>query len=77
MNKEYFDKNEKKDYERLVVFNEKTNLFNELHRTPEKHFYDVSGKTRDGRKTIIELKDRNLNLITNEEGKLQISEYQY
>ena len=73
MENKYFEENEEKDYEQLVAFNEQTKLFWELHRTPSKHYYDVSGVTRDGREVIIELKRRYLNLIMNDEDKLVIS----
>lgn len=60
---QYFNENEENDYMQLVAFNEQTKLFYELHRTPSKHYYDVSGVTRDGREVIIELKRRNIDLI--------------
>lgn len=73
MEKKYFEENEEKDYEQLVAFNEQTNLFSELHQTPTKHYYDVSGLTRDGREVIIELKRRYLNVVSNENDELVIS----
>lgn len=55
----YFQMNEKTDFEKLISFNSKKQFFNELHTTPEKHVYDVSGRTNDNRQTAIELKSRN------------------
>lgn len=73
MDNNYFNENEEKDFLQLQEFNNQTNLFSELTQTPKKHYVDVSGKTRDGRNVIIELKKRNLNLIKNDEDKLVIS----
>ncbi|MBP5421127.1 MAG: hypothetical protein J6Y78_01665 [Paludibacteraceae bacterium] len=65
MNKEYFKENEKSDYQKLVDFNKKKNLFKDLNQTPEKHYYDASGRTKDGQIAIIELKSRNA-ILTDE-----------
>lgn len=63
MDKEFFNKNEKRDYQLLEQFNKETNLFTELYQAPKKHYYDASGKTRDGRTVIIEIKNRNQVLL--------------
>ena len=62
---EYFNANEKTDFEKLICFNDMKQFFNELYKTPEKHVYDASGKTKDNRQTAIELKSRNA-VLTNE-----------
>ena len=59
MNKQYFEKNEKTDYEKLIRFNSKTGAFEHLFQMIEKHYYDASGITKDGRECQIELKSRN------------------
>lgn len=69
----YFEENEANDFKQLLAFNDQTNLFKVLEQTKKKHYYDVSGLTRDGREVIIELKRRNLNVILNEDEKLVIS----
>lgn len=65
MNKQFFKKNEKSDYQKLVDFNKEKNLFSDLNQTPEKHYYDASGRTKGGQIAIIELKSRNA-ILTNE-----------
>lgn len=67
---QYFNENEENDFKMLLQFNEKTNLFSNLDRTPSKHYYDASGHTRDGREVIIELKRRNIDLIEKDGGFL-------
>ncbi len=59
MNTEYFENNEKTDFEKLCQFNNEKSFFKELAKTPEKHIYDASGRTNDGRLVCIELKSRN------------------
>ena len=59
MDKQYFDFNETTDYEKLIHFNQQTNIFSRLDQAPEKHYFDASGDTRDGRKCHIEMKARN------------------
>lgn len=56
---DYFNSNEKTDFEKLISFNGKKQFFNELYKTPEKHVYDASGLTNDNRPIAIELKTRN------------------
>lgn len=65
MDKNYFKKNEKTDYEKLIDFNSIKHFFNRLDKTPAKHDFDASGDTKDGRLTAIELKSRNA-LLTKE-----------
>ena len=64
-NDDYFNANEKTDFEKLISFNDKKQFFNELYKTPEKHVYDASGRTNDNRQTAIELKSRNAVLTKN------------
>ena len=56
---DYFNMNEKTDFEKLVSFNNEKQFFNELYTTPEKHVYDASGMTNDDSPIAIELKSRN------------------
>ena len=58
MNKQYFDYNEINDYDKLCLFNDKTGLFVGVVKMPEKHYFDASAATIDGRDCIIELKSR-------------------
>lgn len=67
MDNNYFKENEKADYEKLVMFNKMTNVFDSITPTAEKHHTDASGYTTnkfgETRKWNIELKNRNLNLM--------------
>ncbi len=54
---DFFNENEKKDYELLTLFNEKLRL-NKLGKTPRKWYYDASGYTSLNTYTEIELKNR-------------------
>ena len=67
MNKQFFDENEKRDFEKLIEFNERTGLFTELTQLKEKYHADASGYTinkfGERRNFNIELKNRNLNLL--------------
>lgn len=58
MNKEFFSKNEEKDFEMLLLFNDKLKI-NDLGKTPTKWYYDASGYTSINTYTEIELKNRN------------------
>lgn len=73
INNNYFSINEDLGFDLLKSFNEETNLFKSIERAPEKHYYDVSGKTVNDKDTIIEIKHRNLNIIKNENGEWKIS----
>lgn len=63
----YFETNEKRDWERLIEFNCKTHLFDHIEQTNEKHHTDATGystnKLGETRLFNIELKNRNLNLL--------------
>lgn len=58
MNKEFYNKNEEKDFEMLLLFNDKLKI-NDLGKTPAKWYYDASGYTSINTYTEIELKNRN------------------
>lgn len=58
MNKEYFNETEQTDWEKLVLLNDTIKAFESITQMPEKHYFDASGITKDGREAIIELKTR-------------------
>lgn len=67
MNDNYFNVNEKKDWELLEQFNAKTGLFNEIKQAEVKYHTDGTGytvtKLGETKYWNIELKFRNLNLL--------------
>lgn len=67
-NTNFFDENEKVDIQKLEEFNRITKLFDYIEATPVKHHTDASGYTinkfGETRKFNIELKNRNLNLLS-------------
>lgn len=69
MDKAFFEENELNDWERLLEFNEKVNLFNEINSAVTKHHTDATGYTVTKLGTTkywnIELKSRNLILTDN------------
>lgn len=71
MNKEYFNKNEERDYQLMSDLNSKLSL-TDFGKAPEKHHFDASGITSTGDKVGIEIKYRNQN-YTN--GKLSGTTY--
>lgn len=72
MENKYFEENEKRDWELLTEFNNKTHIFDELKQTERKKQTDATGytitKLGEKRKFNIELKYRNLNLLS--DGKI-------
>ena len=57
--KDFFNENEKKCWEKLQVFNDNVLHIKDLGRTPTKHWTDASGHTADSRYINMELKNRN------------------
>lgn len=72
MNKDFFKENELNDWNLLIDFNERVNLFDELTSTEAKHHTDGTGYTITKLGTTkywnIELKRRNL--ILTDDGKI-------
>lgn len=64
LNTEYFDSSEQRCWELFEKFNEVKLRLEEVERTPQYSDVDASGKTLLGDKVIIELKSRNLNLLS-------------
>ena len=62
INQEYFNENEKTDYEKLLAFNDVVHIFSALTHIDGNLHYDASGVTSDGRGARIELKTRLLSL---------------
>ena len=72
MDKQFFDKNEENDFEKLLAFNEATGIFDSIGATQQKYHTDATASTTnkfgETRYWNIELKDRNLNLL--EDGRI-------
>jgi hypothetical protein len=60
----FFEENEAKDLQKLIEFNEKAHIFNEIKETEIKHYTDATGYSMD-RLFNIELKSRNQVLLEN------------
>lgn len=72
MGKEFFNVNEKTDYEMLTNLNDAILHLNEIGETPLGHYTDASGYTCSNRYMNMELKNRNQELRTNEKGEYYI-----
>lgn len=58
-NQKFFNKHEKEGYEKFIELANNFAWFKSIEKLPWKYHADASGMTRDERKVIIELKDRN------------------
>lgn len=54
----FYQTQEEKDFARIQEINDQLNFFSYLAQTPELTKYDISGKTKDNRNFIGEIKDR-------------------
>lgn len=61
MDRRLFDEYENNDYNKLLLFNDKTHIFKEIVQTEKLEYYDASACTISNQGARIELKSREIN----------------